>query len=77
MPKCSFAFATAQASFARSSAGTDTWRRLMPSPNASLQLLLLNSSAMYNTGADALSSFLRATGFLSGSPSLVETVTRG
>jgi hypothetical protein len=38
MPKRSLAFATAQASFARSDVGTDTCRRLAASLNASLQV---------------------------------------
>ncbi len=70
MPKRSFAFATAQASFARSAAGTDTCRRLVPSLRASLQVLSLNSSAMYSTGADALTSVPWVAGFISWSPSL-------
>ncbi|MGH8569126.1 MAG: hypothetical protein ACREXU_14220 [Gammaproteobacteria bacterium] len=73
----SFGFATASESFARSAAGTDAWRGFLPSPNASLQLLLLSSSAMYNTGADALSSFPWVAGFIFWSPSLVEKATRG
>jgi hypothetical protein len=60
----SLAFTTAPASFAKFAAGTDTWRRLAPSLSASLQLLLLNSSAMYNTGTDALPSIPWVAGFI-------------
>ena len=44
-------------------------RQGCPSLNASLQVLLLNSSAMYNTGVDALPSIPRVAGFF-WSPSL-------
>jgi hypothetical protein len=45
--------------------------------NGDLRFVLLTSSAVYKTGADALFSFLRAAGFIFWSPSLVEKVTRG
>jgi len=50
----------------RSAAGTDACRRLDQSLNA--KLLLPGAVAMYNTDADALSSFLRAAGFIFWSP---------
>jgi hypothetical protein len=50
--------------FIKSAAGTVTWRRFAPSLKASLHVLLLSSSAMYNTGAVALPSVPWVAGFI-------------
>ena len=70
IPKRSLAFDTASENFISSAAGTTPWRRLTPSLNASLQVLLLSSSAIYNTGADALTSVPWVAALIFWSPSL-------